>query len=84
MAFLLIVAVTRYVSLGSLVVATILLVWLIIFGRNGAYGVSSGQLPEYYIVAALISGQAFWRHRANIVRLVRGTENKISIGSGKK
>ena len=83
-AFLLIVAVTRYVSLGSLVVATILLVWLIIFGRNGTYGVSSGMLPEYYIMAALISGLAFWRHRANIVRLVRGRENKISIGSGKK
>lgn len=83
-AFLLIVAVTRYVSLGSLVVATILLVWLIIFGSNGTYGVSSGMLPEYYIMAALISGLAFWRHRANIVRLVRGRENKISIGSGKK
>lgn len=82
--FVLIVAVTRYVSLGSLVVAAILLAWLIVFGKNGVYGVSSGLLPEYCIVAVLISGLAFWRHRANIGRLVRGRENKISIGSGKK
>ncbi len=31
-AFVLIVAVTRYVSLGSLVVATIFLIWLFLFG----------------------------------------------------
>ncbi len=83
-AFVLIVAVTRYVSLGSLVVATIFLIWLILFGMMGAYGLEQRSLPEFYIVTALISGQAFWRHRANIGRLVRGRENKISFGSGKK
>ena len=83
-AFVLIVAVTRYVSLGSLVVATIFFVWLFLFGRIGAYGIDQRLLPEFYIVTALISGQAFWRHRANIGRLVRGRENKISFKSGKK
>lgn len=83
-AFVLIVAVTRYVSLGSLVVATIFFVWLFLFGRIGAYGLDQRSLPEFYIVTALISGQAFWRHRANIGRLVRGRENKISFKSGKK
>lgn len=82
-AFVLIVFTTRYVSLGSLIVATILFFWLFLFGRMGAYGLDSRLLPEFYIVAALISGQAFWRHRVNIGRLVRGTENKITIGSGK-
>jgi glycerol-3-phosphate acyltransferase PlsY len=82
-AFVLIVAVTRYVSLGSLVVAAIFFVWLFVFGKLGAYGLDPGLLPEFYIAAALISGQAFWRHRANIGRLVRGRENKISFGSGK-
>lgn len=79
-AFVLIVAVTRFVSLGSLVVATIFLAWMIVMGSNGSYGVSAGHLPEFYIVAAVISAQAFWRHRANIVRLVHGNENKISFG----
>lgn len=82
-AFILIVIVTRYVSLGSLAVATILFVWLVLFGKIGIYGIEPRNLPEYYIVAALISGLAFWRHRANIGRLIQGKENKISLGSGK-
>ena len=80
LAFVLIVAVTRFVSLGSLVVATIFLVWMIVMGSNGSFSVQAGYLPEFYIVAAVISAQAFWRHRANIVRLVHGNENKISFG----
>ncbi|MDF2887328.1 MAG: hypothetical protein K0R23_1713 [Lacrimispora sp.] len=82
-SFILIVVITRYVSLGSLVVATIFLIWMCVFGSMGAYGLSQNLLPEFYIVAALISGQAFWRHRANIGRLIHGKENKISFGSGK-
>ena len=82
-SFILIVLITRYVSLGSLIVATIFLVWMCVFGSMGAYGIGQNLLPEFYIVAALISGQAFWRHRANIGRLIHGKENKISFGSGK-
>lgn len=82
-AFLLIVLITRYVSLGSLVVAIIFFVWLFIFAKMGAYGLDSRLLPEFYIVAALISGLAFWRHKTNIVRLIHGHENKMSFGSGK-
>ena len=78
-AFVLIVAVTRYVSLGSLVVATIFFVWLFLFGRIGAYGLDQRLLPEFYIVTALISGQAFWRHRANIGRLVRAERIKFPL-----
>ena len=82
-AFLLIVLVTRYVSLGSLIVAIIFFVWLSVFAKMGAYGLDSRLLPEFYIVAALISGLAFWRHKTNIVRLIHGNENKMSFGSGK-
>ncbi|WP_124066507.1 glycerol-3-phosphate 1-O-acyltransferase PlsY [Clostridium sp. E02] len=83
-AFVLIVLITRYVSLGSLIVAVIFFAWLFLFARAGAYGLIQEGLPEFYMVAAMISGLAFWRHRANIMRLVRGGENKISFGSGKK
>ena len=38
LVFVLIVAVTRYVSLGSLVVSAIFLCWNIYFGHLGAYG----------------------------------------------
>lgn len=83
-AFVSIVLITRYVSLGSLVVAVILFTWLTVFSRLGAYGLDQKLLLEFYIITAMISGLAFWRHRANIGRLVRGTENKISLNSGKK
>lgn len=82
LAFAFIVAVTRYVSLGSLVVSTILLGWNIYFGSIGAYGLSPEARPEFYAVSAVIAAMAFWRHRANIVRLAQGKENKI--GTKKK
>lgn len=75
--FILIVAVTRFVSLGSLVVVTVFLIGMIFFGGRGDYGLGMQYLAEFYIVSACVTGLAFWRHRANIVRLVHGQENKI-------
>lgn len=43
----------------------------------GSYGIPEAGLTDYYIVAAAISALAFWRHKANIVRLAHGTENKL-------
>lgn len=77
LAFILIVAVTRFVSLGSLVVVTIFLAFMIVFGQRGDYGLGGSYLPEFYAVSAAITAMAFWRHRSNIVRLVQGKENKI-------
>ena len=75
--FVLIVAVTRYVSLGSLVVSVILLAWNIYMGRCGAYSLSAISSIEYSAVTAVIAAMAFWRHMANIVRLIHGNENKV-------
>lgn len=80
--FILIVAITRYVSLGSIVVMIIFLAGMIFFGYRGDYGIGAQHLTEFCLIAAVISGMAFWRHRANIKRLLNGTENKI--GSKKK
>ena len=81
-AFILIVAVTRYVSLGSLVVVTLFLIGMVFFGSHGAYGLGNQYLMEFYLVSAAVTLMAFWRHRSNIGRLLHGTENKI--GSKKK
>ena len=81
-AFLGIVAVTRYVSLGSLVVVTLFLIGMVFFGSHGAYGLGNRYLMEFYLVSAAVTLMAFWRHRSNISRLLHGTENKI--GSKKK
>jgi len=75
--FILIVAVTRYVSLGSLCVVTIFLAGMIWFGSHGEYLLGANVLPEFYGVAAVITALAYWRHRANIVRLLHGNENKL-------
>lgn len=75
--FVLIVLLTRYVSLGSIAVVLEMVVFMIIFGQNGDYQMGSAALMEMYVLAALLSGMAIFRHRANIRRLLNGTENKI-------
>lgn len=79
-AFLGIVAVTRYVSLGSLAVVIIYLIEVVVYGQMGGFGVKSPYLYEMYGIAAFLMLSAFYKHKANIVRLMNGTENKISIG----
>jgi glycerol-3-phosphate acyltransferase PlsY len=75
--FLLTVFLTRYVSLGSILVVIELVIALVVMGQMGYYGMSQAHLNEFYIVAALLAAMAIYRHRANIVRLLHGTENKI-------
>ena len=79
-AFLGIVAVTRYVSLGSLAVVIIYLIEVVVYGPMGGFGVKPPYLYEMYGLAAFLMLSAFYKHKANIVRLMNGTENKISIG----
>ncbi len=83
-AFILIVATTRYVSLGSLVVATLYFVEVLVYGHMGGYAVTSSGLIEMYVIAGLLMISAFYKHKANIKRLLSGTENKFSIGKSKK
>ena len=79
LVFAVIVAITRYVSLGSLVVVSIFVAWMVVFGQMGEYGVRQGARLEFYGVAAVIAALAFVRHRANLNPLLRGTENKIGV-----
>ena len=82
-AFLGIVAVTRYVSLGSLAVVIIYLIEVVVYGQMGGFGVKLPYLYEMYGIAAFLMLSAFYKHKANIVRLMNGTENKISLGKKK-
>ena len=43
----------------------------------GKYGMDQAHTVELYIVMAVLTAMAFYRHRANIVRLFHGTENKV-------
>ena len=82
LAFAIPVFVTKYVSLGSLIVVTTYLACVIGYGQMGGFGVEQVVLNEMYIIAAFLMILAFIRHRANIKRLINGTENKI--GKSKK
>ncbi len=77
-----IVAVTRYVSLGSLAVVTLFVIEVVVFGQNGGFGLAAPQLYELYAITVFLMILAFVKHRANIVRLMNGTENKF--GTSKK
>lgn len=69
--FVLVVARTRYISLGSISAAAALplAVWLI-------------DRPHWAVTAAAAVAGAFiiWRHKGNIARLRAGTENVFSFG----
>ena len=82
--FITIVAVTRYVSLGSLVISVLFLVGLVIDGQMGMFGMTQKYLLEMYGIGVLFVLSAFIRHRANIGRLRNGTESKISFSKKKK
>lgn len=76
------VAITRYVSLGSILVVCSYLIQAIIFGQLGYVHLSGTALVEFYIISACFTGMALWRHKENIKRLLNGTENKL--GAKKK
>jgi glycerol-3-phosphate acyltransferase PlsY len=75
--FIIIVAITRYVSLGSLLLMTGFFVELMIFGSRGVFHLSGMQLYELYAVGFVLTALAFYRHRENIKRLLKGTERKL-------
>ena len=78
------IAVTRYVSLGSILVVCSYLAQVILFGQLGYLGVVSEYLPEFYVVSACFTAMGLWRHRANIKRLLTGTENKFGVKKEEK
>jgi glycerol-3-phosphate acyltransferase PlsY len=72
--FVIVVAASRYISLGSIVAAGVfpLAVWLI-------------QRPAWPLIAASVIASVFiiWRHRANIERLRAGSEHRFSFSGSK-
>jgi len=66
--FVIIVAVTKYVSVGSLFIATLFLVWISIRHPGDIH---------MLVIALIFMSLAFIKHRSNIKRIIKGTENKI-------
>jgi len=67
LAWLIVIALTRYASLASILSLSALVILMVVFKQ-----------PQTYILfSAIILGLALYRHRGNIVRLKEGRENKI-------
>ena len=75
--FLLIVFITRYISLGSIVIGSLFPIAVFLFYCVGltATDMSIG----YTVVSAVMGGVLILKHRTNIVRLIKGNESKFSF-----
>ncbi len=69
--FILVVAITRYVSLGSLIVSWLLPLNTVLFYRD------SSNFIHMLILSLAFTVLAYVRHKDNIKRLFSGTERKI-------
>ena len=69
--------ITRYVSLGSILVVLAYLVQAVIFNHMGWLGITGAYAVEFDVLVACFTAMAVWRHKANIKRLLNGTENKF-------
>ncbi len=71
--FVAVVAITRYVSLGSLIVVWYLPLYIIYAYRNNDYFILM------LVVSLLFTLMAYIKHVPNIKRLLNGTENKLGF-----
>ena len=71
------VIITRYVSLGSILVVISFFIQMLIYGTRGDYRVSGERIMEFFAVSFVLMAMAIWRHKTNIKRLLSGTENKL-------
>lgn len=78
--FLFIVSKTKYVSLGSMVAASMLPVFILIKKYVFQYPVSNIIIVVSIILASLI----VFMHRENISRLMAGNENKLSFSKNEE
>lgn len=63
-----VMAITRYVSLGSVLGAVLFIAAALIFKRSDT---------EYMVFTIILALVAIYKHRANISRLIHGTESKL-------
>jgi len=64
---LLVIAITRYVSVGSLLFVSLMPWLLLFFGRGWAV----------FVLSLALTGLVIWKHRENIRRLLQGEENRF-------
>ncbi len=74
-AFILCMALSQYVSLGSIMMAILFILQIFMFNYYGVLGVTD--VAEFNVLAFILGAMAIIRHKDNIKRLLLGTENKM-------
>jgi glycerol-3-phosphate acyltransferase PlsY len=73
--FLLVILITRYVSLGSLLGSAAILPAMLVIAA-----VAAGAVPPAYLAWGAVGPAIVWlAHRDNILRLLRGQERKFDL-----
>ncbi len=78
--FILVVAISRYVSLGSIVL--MLQMWImysvfVLYDPEHIYHLGQQYVAESIIVLGCLAALAIYKHKANIGRLLRGEESRL-------
>lgn len=79
--FVVVVAITKYVSLGSILAVISLFIFHIAYGLSGNlfFAPDSPVLVEWFIILGLMGILIIAKHFTNIKRLLNGTENKLNF-----
>ena len=80
--FLAVMFISKYISLASITAAISVPVTMIV--RENIFGV---EIPSYHTILPFVIGIALlviYTHRSNVERLLRGSENKISLSKKNK
>lgn len=77
--FILVTALTGYVSLGSITGLISFFIQTVVFGELALLNVTDRHRMEIYVLSAVIMLMGIVRHRENIKRLINGNENKFSL-----
>lgn len=75
--FFLCLALSKYVSLGSILMVLLFMIQVFVFNFYGILGLEGSAVIEFNILTFIFCVMAIIRHKDNIVRLFKGTENKI-------
>ena len=75
---------THFVSLASILAYTGFFIQVLVFGQMGVFGMSQAYLNEMYVIVFLMTAMAYWRHKENIGRLIRGEERKTYLSKKSK
>lgn len=77
--FMVVAVLFRYVSLASITAMLFLAGAIVVGAGNGLFGLGEAYRTEFVVAGLVIPLLSIWRHRTNIVRLLKGEENRLKL-----